>query len=123
MQLNFTGMQEIDNDKQLNLIVSDGDTLYIPCKPIVGTNSVVVWEIDGLTYPDTQLPPTHEQHYGGIIVYNASAEFLGSKYRCYTHTDSVPKELFTVHLKPNTIDPDIPQLDRLGMFELLLYIA
>ncbi len=109
-----------DDERELNLIVSESDTIYIPCKPIVGTNQVVVWEIDGLTYPDTQLPPTHEQHYGGIIVFNASADILGSKYRCFSHTDSEPKELFTVHLKWNTIDPSIPQIGRSGTLIIII---
>ena len=97
----------------LKLRITESDTLYIPCVPAVGMLNVSVWSIDGALYPFTRLRPNHIQHFGGIILYHASQQITGSRYRCYRTVNNYLELLYTV-------DVDLFQSQKCKLLTVLL---
>lgn len=96
----IVGEEFVDNysgtDDLFHLAVTEGNTIFIPCIPALGTQETVSWEIGTSLYPNFDLPYLHEPSIGGIIVHNFT--FGTNTNMMYTCYKSSTKEVSMIQL-------------------------
>lgn len=90
-------LQDKDDAATLQLRVTEGDIVFLPCVPALGTNDVSIWDINGMSYPFTRLPQYHAEHYGGIILLNTTLNRMErATYRCFSIVNNSVQLIFTI---------------------------